>query len=111
MDFNVMIRYNTMRSMITKMIGSYILYFFTNFSSFYFIDAHAWELEVDRYSNNNVRKHLATSNIIGLELAAIIVSLDTTFLTVLRTEFVKGSDHLVASEVTVGAGDEESTVA
>ena len=59
----------------------------------------------------NIRTHLATSDIIGLELAAIIVSLDSTFLTVTRTEIVKGSDHLVAGEVAVGTGDEESAVA
>ncbi|EFJ07264.1 hypothetical protein SELMODRAFT_429948 [Selaginella moellendorffii] len=54
---------------------------------------------------------LATSDIIRLELAAVIVSLDTTLGTVASTEFVKGSDHLGAIEVAVGARDKEATVA
>ncbi|EFJ21042.1 hypothetical protein SELMODRAFT_417644 [Selaginella moellendorffii] len=50
-------------------------------------------------------------DIIRLELAAVIVSLNTTLGAVASTEFVKGSDHLGAIEVAVGARDKEATVA
>lgn len=48
----------------------------------------------------------ASGYIVGLELAAVIVSLDPALGAVARPELVEGRDHLRASQVAVGTRNE-----
>ncbi len=52
----------------------------------------------------------APSDVVGLEPATVVVSLDSALGAVSSSELVEGINHLLAGQVAVGARDKESAV-
>lgn len=52
----------------------------------------------------------APTDVVGLELATVVVSLDSALGAVTSSELVEGINHLLAGQVAVGARDKESAV-